>query len=90
MALRVARGAMSFGKRVEVRAGGGAAVGVVAELVDVHAALGGGVVAFDVVGYGCGGGFGGLFEGYGASDGGVTAEDCDWGGDGVSLGSVLL
>ena len=77
MTLGVFRGAMGFGKRVEVRAGGGAAVGVVAELVDVHAARGGGVVPADVVGDGRGGGFGGLFKGYGAIDGGITAEDCD-------------
>jgi len=38
-------------------------------------------VAFDVVGDGGGGGFGGLLEGYGASDGGVTTEDCDCGED---------
>lgn len=40
-----------------VRAGAGAAVGVVAELVDVPAALGGGVIAGDVVGDGCWGAF---------------------------------
>lgn len=54
-----------------------AAVGVVTELVDVHAALGRGVVAADVVGDGCRGGFGRLLEGDGAADLGVTAEDCD-------------
>lgn len=62
-----------------VGTGACAAVGVVAELVDVHAALGGGVVAFDVVGDGGRGGLGGLLEGYGAVDGGVTAKDCDCG-----------
>jgi len=61
-----------------VRAGARAAVGVVAELVDMHAALGGGVVAVDVVGDGCGAGFGGLFEGDCTADFGVSAEDCDW------------
>lgn len=35
-----------------VRTGRGAAVGVVAELVDVHASLGVGIVARDVVGDG--------------------------------------
>lgn len=60
-----------------VRAGAGAAVGVVAEGVDVHSALGVGVVAADVPGDGGVGGLGGLLEGYGALDVGVTAEDCD-------------
>lgn len=60
-----------------MRAGAGAAVGVVAELVDVHAALGGGVVALDVVGDGGGAGLGGLLKGDGAADGGVPADDCD-------------
>ena len=56
----------------------GAAVRVVTKLVDVHAALGGGIGAFDVVGD-CGrGGFGGLLEGDGTGDGRVTAEDCDY------------
>ena len=77
MTLGIVRGAVGFGEGVEMGTGGGAAVGVVAELMDVHAALGGGVGAFDVVGDCGGGGFGGLFEGYGAADGGVTAEDCD-------------
>ena len=63
--------------------GARAAIRVVAELVDVHAALGGGVVAFDVVGDGGRGGLGGLLEGYGAVDGGVTAEDCNCCGGGV-------
>ena len=57
--------------------GARAAVGVVAELVDVHAAVGGGVVASDVVGDGRRGGFGRLLEGDGSADFGVTAEDCD-------------
>ena len=60
-----------------MRTGAGTAVGVVAELVDVHAALGGGVGAADVVGDGCRARFGGLLEGDGAAYAGVTAEDCD-------------
>lgn len=60
-----------------VRTGACAAIGVVAELMDVHAALGGGVAAVDVVGDGCWGGFGGLFEGHGTANGRFTAEDCD-------------
>ena len=60
-----------------MRTGAGAAVGVVAELVDVHAALGRGVVACDVVGD-CGrGGLGRLLKGDGAADLGIPAEDCD-------------
>ena len=41
-----------------MRASAGAAVGVVTELMDVHATLGGGVGAFDVVADGCRAGFG--------------------------------
>ena len=62
---------------VEMRAGRGTTVGVVTELMDVHATLGVGVVACDVVGDGCWGGLGGLLEGDGSLDVGVTAEDCD-------------
>lgn len=61
-----------------VRAGGGAAVGVVAESVDVHAALGVGIVARDVPGDGGGGLLVLLLEDDGALDVGVTAEDADW------------
>ena len=64
-----------------MRSGARAAVGVVTELVDVHAALGGGIVARDVVGDGCWGGFGRLLEGDGSADFGVAAEDCDCIGD---------
>lgn len=60
-----------------MRTGAGAAVGVVAELVDVHAALGRGVVARDVVRDGRRGGFGRLLKGDGPADLGVPAEDCD-------------
>ena len=49
-----------------------AAVGVVSKLVDVHATLGVGIVAGDVPADGCVGGFGGLLEGDGALDIGVT------------------
>ena len=65
-----------------VRSGAGAAVGVVTELVDVHAALGGGVVAAEVVGDGRWGGFGRLLEGDGPADLGVSAENCDCVGEG--------
>lgn len=60
-----------------MRSSARAAIGVVAELVDVHAALGGGVVAGEVVGDGRWGRFGRLLEGDGPADFGVPAEDCD-------------
>lgn len=66
--------------------GGGAAVGVVAELVDVQATFGVGVVAVDLVGDGGRGRVVGLLEGDGSADFGVAAEDCDWvGGSGMSV-----
>jgi hypothetical protein len=77
MALLVFRRAVRLVVRVEMRARAGAAVGVVAKGVDVHAALGVGVVARDVVGDGRGRRLGGLLEGYGAFDVGVSAEDGD-------------
>lgn len=58
-----------------MRAGGGAAVGVVTEGVDMEATLGVGVVASDVPGDGGGSGLGGLLEGDGSSDLGVTTDD---------------
>lgn len=76
MTLVVGGRAVGLGIGVKVGPGAGAAVGVVAELVDVHTPLGGGVVAADVVGNGGGGGFVGLFEGDRAADFGVAAEDC--------------
>jgi hypothetical protein len=61
-----------------VRAGRCAAVGVVTELVDVHATLGIGVVASDIPGN-CGwGGLGFLLEGDGALDVGVTTDGCNY------------
>lgn len=59
-------------------AGRGAAVGVVAKGVNVHAALGVGVVAGDVPGDGGGSRLGRLLEDDGARDLGVTADDRDW------------
>ncbi len=58
-----------------MRAGGGAAVGVVTKGVDVEAALGVGVVSGDVVGDGGGSTLGLLLEDDGAGDLGVTTED---------------
>ena len=54
-----------------------APVGVITELVDVEASLGTGVVAGDVPGNGGWGGLGGLFEGDGSLDLGVSTEDGD-------------
>lgn len=62
-----------------VRASGGAAVGVVTELVDVEGTLGVGVVALDVPGDVGGGTLVGLFEGHSAGDLGITAENSDCG-----------
>ena len=61
-----------------VRTGRGAAVGVVAEGVDVHATLGVGIVPGDIPGDGSGRGFGLLLEDNGALDVRVTAENTDW------------
>lgn len=69
-----------------MRSGARAAIGVVAELVHVHAALGRGVVAADVVGDGRWGGLGRLLKGDGAADLGVAAEDCDCVGRERSVG----
>ena len=60
-----------------MRAGRGAAVGVVTEGVDVNATLSIGVVAGDVPGNLGRGRLGGLLEGYGTGDLGVTTDDCD-------------
>jgi hypothetical protein len=58
-----------------VRAGGSAAVGVVAEGMDVESALGVGVVAGDVPADGGGRGLGVLLKGNGTRDLGVSAND---------------
>jgi len=61
-----------------VRAGRGAAVGVVTKGVDVHATLGVGIVAADVPGNGGRARLGLLLKGDGARDLGVTTNDSDW------------
>ena len=61
-----------------MRTGRGAAVGVVAEGVDVHATLGIGIVASEVPGDGGRGGLGSLLEGDGAGHLGVTTDDSDY------------
>ena len=58
-----------------VGTGGGAAVGVVTELVDVESTLGVGVVASDVPRDVGSGALASLLEGNGAGDLRVTAED---------------
>lgn len=60
-----------------MRAGGGAAVGVVAEGVDVEATLGVGVVAGEIPGDGGRVGLGGLLEGDGSGNLRVTPENSD-------------
>jgi len=64
--------------RLTVRARGRAAVGVVTKGVNVHATLGVGIVAVDVPRHGRLGALGGLLEGDGALDAGVTTENSDW------------
>lgn len=61
-----------------MRASRCAAVGVVAEGVDVHATLGIGVLAADVPGDGGGRGLRLLLEGDGSGDLGVSTDDSDW------------
>lgn len=61
-----------------VRTSAGAAVRVVTKGVNVHAALGVGVVAGDVPCDGGLGALGGLLEGHGALDIGVSTENSDW------------
>merc|ERR1712183_829605 len=77
VALAVGGGAVGLVVGVEVRTGAGAAVGVVTKGVDVHAALGVGIVAGDVPGDLGVGGLGGLLEGDGALDVGVTTDNSD-------------
>jgi hypothetical protein len=77
---------MILAKGIEMRSSRGTAIGIIAELMDVHATVGRGVAAGDVVGDGCGGGFGGLLEGDCSADLGVATEDCDCAG--VSRGWV--
>jgi hypothetical protein len=61
-----------------VRAGRGATVGVVTELVDVETTLSVGVVTGDVPRDGGCGTLVGLLEGDSAGDLGIPTEDSDW------------
>jgi hypothetical protein len=70
-----------------VGSGRGAAVGVVAVGVDVHAALGVGVAALDVPRDLSRARFVGLLESHGALDRGVSANDGNW--CGMSVLNIL-
>lgn len=61
-----------------MRTCGCAAVGVVTELMNVHATLSIGIIASDVPCDGCGGVLGFLFECDGTGDLGVTSDACNW------------
>jgi hypothetical protein len=74
----VRRSTMGLVVRVEVRASGGAAVGVVTEGVDVESSLGVGIVASDVPGDGSRGRLGLLLEDDGTGDLGVTSENAHY------------
>jgi hypothetical protein len=68
-------------------AGGGAAVGVIAELMDVHATLSIGVVTSDIPCDCSRGGLRFLLEGNGAGDLRVPSDGCNYkGGATVSMG----
>ena len=86
MSLGVGGPAVILAEWVEVWAGRGAAIGVVAKLVDVHATLGRRIAAADVVGDGRGGGFGLLLERDDAGDFGVATDDGDCGGVNGNVG----
>ena len=58
----------------------GAAVGVVAKGVNVHATLRAGILTRDIPGDGGRGGFGLLLKGDGTRDLRVTTDDSDWNG----------
>jgi hypothetical protein len=62
-----------------VRTSRSAAIRVITELMNVHASLGVGIVAGDVVRDGCRGGLGGLFECHLPRDLRVSSDDGDYG-----------
>lgn len=71
--------------------GAGAAVGIVTELVDVHATLGGSITAFDIVRNGGWGRLGRLLKGYSAGDTGIASKDRNcWKGAHQLLASSLV
>jgi hypothetical protein len=73
----VPRGTVVFVMGVEVRPGRGAAIGIVAKGVDVHATLGIGIVAGDVPGDLGGSGLRILLECHRAGDLGVATDNAD-------------
>ena len=79
---------MGLAEGIEVWAGGCAAVGIVTELMDMHASLGGGVASADVVGDGGRRRLRGLLEGHGSGDFGVAADDSHCGGREGQLGAL--
>ncbi len=60
-----------------MRSSAGAAVGVVTELMNVHASFGIGIVAGEIPADGGGGGLRGLLEGHLATNFGVSSDDSD-------------
>ena len=78
MAIAVGRTTMTLAEWIEVGSCRCAAIGVVTELVHVHASLSIGIMAGDVVGDSGRRGFGGLLKGHLAGDLGVAAKDCYW------------
>ena len=75
MAVLVGGGTVGLSEGVEVGTGGGAAVGVVAELVDMHTTLGVGIDVLDLILDDGGGVLVLLRELDGSGDTGVTAND---------------
>ena len=61
--------------QLTMRSGGGTPVCVVTESVNVHSTLSIGIIARDVPCYGGWAGFGGLLEGDGSLDVGITTEN---------------
>ena len=51
-----------------MRSGASASIGIVPKLVDMHASLGGGIAALDIIADCCWRGIRGLFEGNGTAD----------------------
>jgi hypothetical protein len=90
MGISPVRAARWDGASLTVRSSGCAAVGVVTELVDVHATLRIGIVAGDVPRDSGGGRLGGLLKGNGAGDLRVTSNECNCGGSKSSAGGLRL
>ena len=74
MSMLIGRSAVCLAKEVEVRDSGGTAVGVVTELMDVHASLGGRVATRNVIGDDGWRGSGRLLKRHSAGDFGIAPE----------------